>query len=399
MTHMNRLVLSAYGMNIADQIALVAVPIIAAVVFDASTATIGVLVACQSMAHLVGSLPFGLLVDNLQLRTMVIASAILSLIGFAAAALAIGAGNVLLFGVSIAIAGFGIVLFGLVSLSILPKLTDRPGLSRANAQLSLPRSIASFLVPLGLGVVLSLQTSEMVFWVATECSALALASVRGLPRFQRPRADREPIVSRLVKGGAYVVGSGILRPISLCAVFWNLAFAILLVLMVPLIVKVYRADPAIFARLMAAFGLAAILGTWVVARLPATVSPSIVLLFGPGSSVGASALLLIVRQEAAEPLLHAAFFLMGFGPSMWLVTQNTVRQLATPEAMLGRVNAVIQTAIYGIRPLGAFVGGAIGSYLSPEAGLWIVVGLFGVSFLSAAFSELRTISTWEDVKV
>lgn len=61
---LGRLILSAYYMNIADHIALVAVPIVAALVFDASPAVIGVLVACQSSAHLIGSLPFGLVVDQ-----------------------------------------------------------------------------------------------------------------------------------------------------------------------------------------------------------------------------------------------------------------------------------------------------------------------------------------------
>lgn len=399
MTHISRLTFSAYGMNIADQIALVAVPIIAAIVFDASAATIGVLVACQSMAHLVGSLPFGLLVDRLQLRSLVILSALMSMAGFGGAALAIPAGSLTLFGAFIATAGLGIVLFGLASLSILPLLTDRTGLAKANAQLSLPRSVASFFVPLGLGAVLSVQTSGMAFWAAAGFSLLALAVLLKLPRFDRPPANPDSILKRLIEGGTYVARSKMLRPISLCAIFWNLGFAILMVLMVPVIVQVYRADPAIFAQIMAAFGLAAILGTWVVARLPATMPPSIVLLFGPGSSVIAAAMLPIAREGATLPLLHAAFFLMGFGPSMWLVTQNTVRQLATPAAMLGRINAVIQTAIYGVRPLGAFTGGAIGSYVSLEAGLWVVIGLYGASFLAAACSALRSVSRWEDITV
>ena len=115
MRALDRLVASSYGLNIADQIALVAVPIVAATAFGAGASTIGLLVACQSMAHLVGSLPFGVLVDRIQPRSAVLASAVLSLAGFAAAALAIAAGAILPFAGAIALAGLGIVLYGLAA--------------------------------------------------------------------------------------------------------------------------------------------------------------------------------------------------------------------------------------------------------------------------------------------
>jgi MFS family permease len=74
MTPLSRLVMSARFMYAADQIALVAVPIVAVVVFDADATLIGILVACQSSAYLIGAIPFGLVIDQFQLRSIVIAS-------------------------------------------------------------------------------------------------------------------------------------------------------------------------------------------------------------------------------------------------------------------------------------------------------------------------------------
>ena len=394
MTPITRLVLSAHCINIADHIALVAVPIVAALAFDASPAVIGVLVACQSSAHLIGSLPFGLVVDQFQLRTTVILSTLIALVGFGAAAAALLSGAVALFGLAIALAGLGNVLYGLSTLSITPKIVSASELGAANARLSLPRSIASFLVPLSLGFLLAPGTGVLVFWFATTCSMVAFMCLWGIPAISRTSAAKQPILARLAGGGMFVIKHNLLLPISLCAVFWNLAFAILLVLMVPVVTQVYLADPALFARAMAAFGLAAIAGTWVIGRISSRVAPNLILLFGPGSSVLASALLLTVSPRSPEITVYAAFFLLGFGPSMWLVAQTTVRQLVTPEQMLGRVNSVIQTAIYGIRPLGALVGGLIATATSLETGLWLVVGLFGISFASALLSRLRTIKDY-----
>ena len=50
---------AAYGIHIADQIALVSVPLVAGLIFDAPAEIIGLLLACQSMAHLLGSKPYG----------------------------------------------------------------------------------------------------------------------------------------------------------------------------------------------------------------------------------------------------------------------------------------------------------------------------------------------------
>ncbi|MEO0911235.1 MAG: hypothetical protein AAFX96_13170 [Pseudomonadota bacterium] len=92
-----RLVTAAYGIHFADQIALVAVPLIAVLVFDASPQVLGLLVAGQSMAHLIGTLPFGILADQRQLRSLVIASALVSLAGFVITLLSLSFSSILLF--------------------------------------------------------------------------------------------------------------------------------------------------------------------------------------------------------------------------------------------------------------------------------------------------------------
>ena len=57
MSVVTRLQIAGCGMHLADQIALIGVPLAAALAFGASAEVIGVLVACQSLAHLLGSIP------------------------------------------------------------------------------------------------------------------------------------------------------------------------------------------------------------------------------------------------------------------------------------------------------------------------------------------------------
>ena len=49
MKTVRQLTRAAYGVHLADQIALVSVPLIAALVFDVPTEIIGFLIACQSV--------------------------------------------------------------------------------------------------------------------------------------------------------------------------------------------------------------------------------------------------------------------------------------------------------------------------------------------------------------
>lgn len=394
MSVLHRLTGAAYGTHFADQIALVSVPLVAALAFGATPEVIGILVACQSMAHLLGSIPFGILVDQQQLRSLAIASALTSFAGFATAALSILLGTVIWFGVGITIAGFGVVLFGLTALSILPRTVAAPALAQANAAIEIPRALCSFAVPLAIGLLIGTAPGWMIFACACIGSLFALSLSLTLPTFEVRPKQQASAFSRVLEGGQYVISHRLLLPISLCAIFWNLAFAALLVVLVPVIREVYQFAPGTFGFALSAFGSAAVVGSWLAGRLAQRIAPSVILLFGPGSSVVAAGGLLLIGGDTYEMWLYACFFLLGFGPAMWLVVQNSVRQLVTPPAMLGRVNAVIQTAIYGIRPLGALVGGGVAGSLGPRTGLLLVFGAYVLSFMVAFFSGLRLVRSY-----
>jgi predicted MFS family arabinose efflux permease len=398
MSVIHRLAGAAYGTHLGDQIALVSVPLVAALAFNASAELIGVLVACQSMAHLLGSIPFGMLVDRRQLRSLAIASALISLSGFTGAGLGVWTGSVVWFGAGITMAGFGTVLFALSALSILPKAVPPAGLARANAAIETPRALCSFAVPLIVGLIVA-KVAPPLIYAAAACAALgALAFTASLPTFETSQAPRVSRITQILEGGRYVLAHKLLLAISLCAIFWNLAFAALLVVLVPTIRDIYDFDPGSFGVALSAFGLAAVSGSWLSGRIAGKVAPSFILLFGPGSSAVAAACLTQIGSGSLDTLLYACFFGLGFGPSMWLIAQNSVRQLVTPPALLGRVNAVIQTAIYGVRPLGALIGGAVAGAAGPEVGIGFVALAFAASFAVSLFSGLRRVVSYESLK-
>lgn len=398
MSTIRRLTGAAYGIHLADQVAIVSVPLVASVAFGASPATIGILVACQSLAHLFGSIPFGILVDQWQLRHLAIASASIALAGGISAVISIGMGALMWFGASITLAGFGTVFFGLTALSIVPRCAHAGELGRANAAIEVPRALCSFAVPLTVGAVLGGIPNWMIFAAACIGAGMAFIMSWSLPDFDRVKTQQAPVLTKILDGGAYVIGHALLLPIALCSVFWNFAFAALLVATVAAIETLYARDPGSFGVALAAFGLAAICGSWLSGRIANRVPPRIILLFGPGSSVVASAGLLFISQDTSVIWLYVLFFILGFGPSMWLVAQNSVRQLVTPPDMLGRVNAVIQTAIYGVRPLGAIAGGFCAARFGVETALYLVLAAYVASFAVSLLSDLRHVLNYQSLR-
>lgn len=399
MTIINRLAGTAFGIHFADQIALVCVPLAASLAFNASAEVIGILVACQSLAHLLGSLPFGILVDRSQLRTLVIAATLISMIGFLGAAASISFGTIFGFGAMVTFSGFGVVLFTLSVLSIVPLSVAPKDLVSANATIEIPRTLVSFGVPLWVGLFITEWVVSWIFMAGATAATLAFLIACRLPKFEKKAPSSGGVLRKLKEGGSYVLNNSLLRTISVCAIFWNLAFTALLVVMVPLLTDFYVMDPGTFGVALAAFGLAAIFGTWTAKQFSKRIAPNVLLIFGPGISVLAVLILYFIPQGGSVFAVYFAFFLLGYGPSMWLITQNSVRQLVTPAHMLGRVNAVIQTAIYGMRPLGALLGGVVVSMTSPRIGLTVIIASFLLSFLAAAFSQLASIKQYSDLEV
>jgi len=262
MNTVRQLTRAAYGVHFADQIALVSVPLIAVLVFDSPVETVGVLIACQSMAHLFGSIPFGVMVDSFQQRTLVVAATLISLVGFTSAATGVYLSSLLWFGVSVVFSGFGIVLFMLTVLSILPKAVQPSKLGNANASIEIPRALASFSIPLIVGLLVSEVYAYWLFPIAALGSAVACILVTGLPKFEiKSDAKSQGVVRGIYDGGRFVVQHGLLKAILLCAFFWNFGFSVLLVTMVALIKDVYLVGAGTFGIALASFGAGAIAGS------------------------------------------------------------------------------------------------------------------------------------------
>jgi len=383
-TPLSRLALAAFGLHGADQLATAALPLVAVLAIGAGPQLVGALLAAQAAAWLIFSLPAGLLVDRIG-RTRLLGAATLAAAGGATLALpAVAGGAPALLGLSAFLGACGTVLFVLAAGSLVPALVPPDGLAPANARLELARAVASLGAPPLVGLLAGRGQAVAAFGLAIGAALLAFAAARGLPRLAAPVvATRPPIRAQLAEGARFVLGHSLLRGIFGCALCWNFSFFALLAAIVPFALGHLGLDPARLGLAQAGYGAGMIAGAAAAAPVQRRFGPNTILLAGPGLSVAAP-ILLLAAPAGGVVLPFAALFLVGFGPMMWLICQTGIRQIVTPPAMLGRVGAVLQVAIYGVRPLGALLAGALG----PEGGVMLAAAGFTASLVVVAVSDL-----------
>jgi predicted MFS family arabinose efflux permease len=381
---------AAAGTHAADQMALATLPLTATLVLGAGPDLLGLLVAAQSAAWLLISLPAGAWIDRLPRRRLLIVALALGLAASIVAVVAAATGIVFLLGLAAIAGASGTVVYVLTSVSLLPSLVPAGDLSRANARLELARAIVSLAAPFVAGLLAQYLSPTWGYALAALGACLALACVLALPKGNAPTAagERPSLASAIRLGTSFVVRNKLLRGISLCAIFWNFAFFALLAIWAPLALGPLGLDPAQMGLAQSAYGAGLILGAVVAPVTARRLPPLVTLIFGPAVSIVAALMFLAAPAGNGLVLAAGGYFLVGFGPMLWLICQTTVRQLVTPSGLMGRVNATVQTAIYGVRPLGALAGGLVAAQAGLHAGLLLIAVSFALSTLVIVLSPL-----------
>jgi MFS family permease len=381
---------AAAGTHAADQLALATLPLTATLVLGAGPDILGLLVAAQSAAWLLVTLPAGAWADRMPRRTLLIIGLGLGLAASIVAVIAAAAGISSLLGVAAFVGASGTVVYMLTSISLLPSLVPAADLPRSNARLELARAIVSLAAPFAAGLLAQHLSPTWGYGLAALGAALALACILALPKAPAPTAGagRPSLAAAIQAGARFVVRHELLRGISLCAIFWNFAFFALLAVWAPLALGPLGLDPARMGLAQSGYGAGLILGALVAPVASRRLPPLAILIFGPAVSVIAAGLFLAAFAGEGFALAAAGHFLVGFGPMLWLICQTTVRQLVTPAPLMGRVNATVQTAIYGVRPLGALTAGIVAAHAGLHAALLLIGASFVLSTLVIVLSPL-----------
>ncbi|MBU8546876.1 MULTISPECIES: MFS transporter [Roseomonadaceae] len=368
----------------ADQLALAALPLIATLSLGAGPGLTGALVAAQGMAWLLVALPAGVLADRMDRRRLLAAGGLLAALGFGLALPL--AGQPVLLGLAGFLGASGVVAAALASFALLPSLVERPALPAANARLELGRALATLAAAPIAGILATRGLPQAGLGLAALAGLVAALLAWRLPApTALPRATQPGLGAAVAEGARFVLAQPLLRAIALAAIAWNAGFFALMAVAVPLALGPLGLDAATAGLALGAYGAGLVLGALAAPRISTMLPLGQVLLSGPGLSVLGMAALLLAPGFVTLALCMG---LLGFGPMLWQVAQTSLRQAVTPMALLGRVGAVMQVAVFGVRPLGALIGGGIATGFGLPAALWLAMLGFGLSLLAVALSPL-----------
>ncbi|MGQ2978538.1 MAG: MFS transporter [Polaromonas sp.] len=364
----------------AEQLSLAAVPIVAVLLLDAGPGDIGLLAAAQTLPFLLLSMPLGLLADRGSRRRMMAAAEALRALSLLAllALLVVGEPSLALLALLGFVGAAGTVGFSVAAPALLPSLVPRQALARANGRLELARSAAFAAGPALGGALVAWAGAPAAFVLAAMLSVTALALLLQLPEPARPvAAPRHPLLE-LRDGAQLVWRHGLLRPILLTAVAWNLSWFVLQAAYVPYALRLLGLDAGAVGLTLACYGVGMIAGALLAPRVVATLPFGRAIQLGPAFSVLAALTMVATLVFPSGLLAGLAFFLFGAGPIIWTITSTTLRQTVTPGAMLGRVSAIFLTANTGARPIGAALGGFVGATWGEPACLVLALAGFVV---------------------
>jgi predicted MFS family arabinose efflux permease len=380
----------------AEQIGLAAAPLAAVLILGAGPAETGFLVAVQALPFLLLSFPSGLMADRLPRRRLMAAAEMCRALALLALPLLAFQGLLsipLLAAVGFA-AATGTVVFSVTAPALVPTLVPREALARANGKLELARSIAFAAGPALAGALVGWVGASETFVLAAALSALAVLLLIRVPEAARPPLPKRHFWRDLSEGAHFAWSHPLLRPILLTAVAWNTAWFVLQAAYVPYAAGILGLSSTSIGVSLAAYGAGMILGAVIAPRLMARLTFGAAVAVGPVVSVAAAMVMTATLWLPSGILAGASFFLFGAGPILWTISQTTLRQTVTPGALLGRVSALVMTATAGARPVGAAIGGAVGTLYGLEA--CIVLAAFGfviqlVVIMGSAVPRLATL--------
>jgi predicted MFS family arabinose efflux permease len=380
--------------KLGSSVTSVALPLVAVAGLDASTFQVAMLSAAPWLPWLLVGLPAGAWVDRLPRRPVMLCCDLTSLLLFLSVPAAawldrLTIGHLMAVALGAGTAG---VFFQTAYQVYLPSLLDRDELAEGNAKVQATEAAAQVGGPGAAGLITQLAGAVNALLVDAASflvSAICLLTIRTRePRLERARRGGT-LRQEIREGLRFVARDPYLRVLTLFSAASNIGLIGYQSILVVFLVRGVGVSPGTVGALAAATGLGGMLGA-IVATVPARRFGSARTLLA--AEIGAAPFGLLIPLTTAGAglaLTVAGGFAIGAGAAVGNVLKGSFRQTYTPHGLLGRVTVSMQLVSYGTIPLGALLGGTLGTALGVRPAMWIITGGLALSGLILLIGPLR----------
>jgi predicted MFS family arabinose efflux permease len=374
----NRLAWSNLAAQSAEQIALAAAPIVAVLLLGVGEGQTGLLQTALTLPFLLFAIPAGLLADRTSRRWLMAGAEALRALALLVILALIWRGLLtmpLLAGLGFA-AVCGTVVYSVAAPALVPSLVAPKLLPAANARIELARTVAFASGPALGGALVGWLGAAPAFGFAAALSAIAVVLLSGLVEPQRAPTPRRDPLQEIREGAAFVMHHALLRPVFITQFIFNTASFLLLAVFVPYAVHRLGLSATGVGVVLGMYGVGMVVGALLATRVMRRLAFGTVIGLGPVTGFVGAGVMALTTIVHTPLLAGLAFFLLGVGPILWVISTTTLRQSVTPPRLLGRVSA-INIMSYAARPVGSALGAIVGGLLGAEACLYLALTIFG----------------------
>jgi MFS family permease len=392
--------------NLGGQITMLALPLTAVFLLDATPTQMGLLTAMEIAPFVLLSLPGGVLIDRMRKLPLYIAGEIfmgctLLLIPLAWAIDLLT--MPLMYAVSFAL-GTVYTIAGSASQIVLTQLVGREKLVEAYSQNAIAGSMAEVLGPGMAGLLIRVFGAPLALVMDAFLLIGSVVMLRGIRIHEEvpPRStwkDRS-FMDELMKGVNFVKSQKMLIEMAATVGAWQFFAQLALSVQIIFAVKDLGLDETLVSMSFVALGIGSVLGGMAGPKLSNRFGPGPALILGIAiTSVGWISLLVLEGLLSNLILFSWMLLCFSWGATLLFVNFLSLRQSFTPTDLLGRMTTTMRWLILLPAGPGAVLGGWMAEHWGMRSSLWAAgVGTLLVALIAYARPYLKSLKVLPEVK-
>lgn len=398
---------------VGSEVTKLALPLTAVLYLHASAEQVGLMTSAQLLAYCGPSLLFGVLADRVRRRRLMIGAdagraAVLGVIPVLAWTGGLSMPAMYLVAL---VHGALTVVFDVAYRSYLPSLVPSSQLLAGNSRLQATESVSQVGGPALSGALVDLLRAPFALLIDAASFLVSVGSLLWIRTVEpspgaghaRPGGTRGAAVRAVIPevraGLRFIYRHRVLRALAGSAASFNFFSQLQLTLFVLYAARQMHMSAGAIGLVLAWFGIGGAAGAATLGRAHAWLGYGRILI--AGYAAGAMAILWLPFVPGppmlSTVLFAGVYFLAGYGIVTANITMTTVRQLATPPELQGRMHASFRFAIGALMPFSAAIAGLLGEWLGLRTTLFITAAGMPISVLWVALSPARTVRTDRDL--
>lgn len=380
------------------QVAEIVLPLAAIILVDATAVELGLVNALAFAPYLLLTLAAGVWIDRSRKRGLLVLAEFGRVVVLAVIPLIALLGTVSLWHLYVVAFLLGVcaVLFDVSGTAYLPSLVERDQLLDGNSKLQATIVVTNSGGPAVGGLLVQFLAPPAVLMMSAVSSLLSLGCLRGIRRREDAPPPRERRALREIgESLRFIANDRYLRFLTVRSGVNNLFFLARNTVLPLFVLETLGLGGSALGLVLGVGAIGALIGSMLSKRLASRLGPGRVIAVGYGVSSVVQLLLPLAMGPSwlALTMMVSMFFVGGTFMTVGNTNVATLQQMLIPRAQLGRVVAAMRTVTWGSMPVGALIGGVLGSLIGIRETLIVTSVGFCLTALWLALSPIAKLTT------